>query len=228
MTFFDGDFFGRSNGSTAPTWTVLHASDIVATRDTYSMEDSVPVDVGDEIRVRASTNANHVGVLNGVTYSFALPAGVCDGSNGRLQFRLTLAAPFATPWGASFGIYDSVASMALSAGARWVNSTSKMRPIALRTTTQVDGVDCTATATDIVGVVEPRGAFDGVAAFGGYVGAVIQEGDLATGACDGGGSTTPTTANTRLVLCLSHVNSGNTDVLDHNIKVEYIVSAVIE
>ena len=118
-------------GGAALTWVPITAADITATRDTSALEDNAPVDVaGGKLRMRATSSATQVGASNGVTYSIALPGGVADGSNGRLLIRITLDAVLPTPWHLHMGLYSAANVWALTAGVRWVNATSKMRPVA--------------------------------------------------------------------------------------------------
>ena len=212
---------------TALTWVPIAAADIIATRDTSALEDFAPVDVtGAKLRMRATSNSTKVGASNGVTYSIALPDGVADGSNGRLLIRITLDAVLPTPWHLHMGLYDATVGWAMTSGARWVNSTSKMRPVVSRLSTTVDGLDCTATATDIEGTIDFSGAFDGVELIGGTATSKVSDGTKsAPAAAQMTALLAADVATTVLVISLQHTNSGFTDALDSTAKFEYAVQA---
>lgn len=214
-------------GGAALTWVPITAADITATRDTSALEDNAPVDVaGGKLRMRATSSATQVGASNGVTYSIALPGGVADGSNGRLLIRITLDAVLPTPWHLHMGLYSAANVWALTAGVRWVNATSKMRPVAGVLAAVTDGLDCSATATLIEGIIDAPGSYDGVDSTGGGALVSVTDGSTYSPAARISGSLpVPTTADTRVCISLQHTNSGFTDVLDSTAKFEYAVQA---
>lgn len=218
---------GCAGGVPGLTWVTIRAADIIATRDTSALEDFAPVDVGaDKLRLRMTSNSTKIGASNGVTYSIALPAGLCDGSNGRLLFRITLDAPLATPWHLHMGLYSSANVWALTAGGRWVNSTGKMRPVAGVLAAVTDGLDCSATATLIEGIIDAPGSYDGVDSTGGAALVSVTDGSTyAPAARISGSLPVPTTADVRVCISGQHTNSGLTDPLDATGKFEYAVLA---
>jgi len=209
----------------ALAWVLVRTADITSTRDTNGLEDVAPVDSGDNIRFRATSSTNHDGFDGGVSYLIALPAELLDGTNKQLRVRLTFDSALSTPWGVSLGVYGTSPVWGIAAGARWVNSTGKMAATNVKNDNLFTGGSCTATALELAGHLLLDGDFDGVESIS--VASIANLSDAANNisaaAALATGTSTKNAANTSLAINLSHINSGLTDVLDAQVKIEYAV-----
>ena len=203
MTFRPGSGGG---GPTTPVFTALNISNLLGTLDPFSIQDGAITMSGDNfvIPVSVATQAN--ALSTGLVLQFALPSGICDGSEGILLTHVTFASrPSFGAYGVVTGVYDAVTTAGQAAGARNATGTAMMKPIVTRGGGQIDGPDLSATALIAEGVIHLPGSWDGVDLLTGSMCANMEE----SGAARGVGSNTTigtalVTANQRLIVGVMH------------------------
>lgn len=212
-------------GGGALTWILVRSAMILGKRDINALEDVAPVDSGDNIRFRATSNANHDGFVRGLSYLMPLPAGLLDGTNKQLRVRLTFDSAPTTPWAVALGVYGTTPAWGIAAGARWVISTLNMQPVNVKNDNMFTGGPCTATALELTGHLLLDGDFDGIESIS--VGSIANLSDAANNISAAGalatGTSTKNAANTSLAINLSHLLTGNADALDILVKLEYAI-----
>ncbi len=187
------------------TWVALNYDDILSTLDPAGIAaDAITMD-GDNFVVPVSVALDKMTLSTGLTMQFAIPAGICDGSNGLLFVRISLSTGPAGAYGAVLGVYNSGVLGGMAAGCRNASGDSKMRPLMSRGAGSEDGETLSATALVSHGIVELPGSWDGVDVQAMSGSSYLEEGGPSRTA---GTFSTPAAAiaaaTTRLALCVVH------------------------
>ena len=216
--------YGGGGGAAPRTWTTLTYAGITGTTDTNALLNGTPSDSGSDIVIPLSTSSNVVSMTAALRFVWALPAGICDGSNGALLVRLTFAAVPPGAYGACLGTYDASLVSGISAGARYKTGTAKMRPICARGASLADTtVDLTGTSLIVTGTVTLNGSYDGVDLLMTSATSSMGEAGASRDACIHPTATAALDA-TDQELCLAITHSGTgADAGDMTLQVEYSV-----
>ena len=211
----------------APSTPAFVALDIAAstgTLDPLSVGNGAASMLGESIIIPVSTSANAQGMNNALLFQWALPAGICDGSDGMLLTRITFGArPAGGAFGVSMGVYDAVTQYGLGAGARNATATAKMRPVAIRATAQTDGADLSATSLVALGYAPLVGSWNGSDLQAGAVMALMEESGASRQSCTINLTAVGlATADQRLVVAVTH-SSGVPESESISVKCEYAV-----